>query len=627
MFKCRILYCAFLVFLIIQPVQKSNAQSLSFLADSVSYLWPTNATRQLSSTFAETRSAHLHAGLDIRTWGQEGYPVYATRDGYIYRIGMSPYGYGNVIYMKHFDASYSVYAHLNRFEPELQAFADSIRFITYQADLDQIVEDEKIYYRQGELIGYTGSTGVGPPHLHFELRTPEFKPFNPLLTNLSVRDNIPPVFRQLGIEFFHPETFRPAGHEIVNASRSGSGYSFGEVNVSGPVGLSVNVHDRANDTPNVYAVYSLTMTQTADTLFHATADYFSYSHASHMFLDRSAPMLAQTRRGFQRLFRVKGNELPFYHIIENHGILQLDDGRHPITITAADIFGNKTIATVTLNVQNTDNFEPREIDYVSPYPDLETDHFASNYIRWNHPQLMPSGLLFASTREEHIIPFRRIESAYRVCSRRAMKKRLIPGKRSIFSTPDYRFWLEFPTRALYDTLDLQLQISKAGDEIHFDFSPDRIPVDGTIYFNYRLPEEFQHKDKLALYSVDRYRDRTFYRPSTRANGFIRAPLREISSLVLREDHTNPWVGRARISQNLAGNHIVIVPTLDRETGIDYRRSSITVNGEKGIIEYDPEKNFLVFYNPSFRPASTNIINIEIFDGVGNRTVSNQTLSY
>jgi len=615
-----------LLFYFILPAEKGSAQPLSFLADSVSYLWPTNASRQLSSTFAETRSAHLHAGLDIRTWGQEGYPVYATRDGYVHRIGMSPYGYGNVIYLKHLDGSYSVYAHLNRFEPDLQAFADSIRFITYQANLDRIVEDEKIYYSQGDVIAYTGSTGVGPPHLHFELRTPGFKPFNPLLTNITVRDNIPPVFRQLGIEFFHPKTMRSTGHEVINAERSGSGYTFGEVNVSGPVGLSVNVHDRANDTPNIYAVYSLTMVHAADTLFHATADYFSYRHAGHMFLDRSAPILAQTRRGFQRLFRVKGNELPFYRIIKNHGILQFQDGQYPITITAADIFGNEATASVTLNVENSKDFAPREIDFVSPYPYSNPEQFGSPSIAWSNPRILPVESLL-TTAEQQAIPFQRLETSYMVCFNRSVKKKLIPGKRNIFTTPDNNLWLDFPATALYDTLKLHLQISESGNEIHFDFSPDRIPVDGNIYFNYKLPDDLSNNNRLALYSVDRYRDRTFYRPSINSNGFIRAPLREISSLVLREDNTNPWIGRARIEQNLAGNHIVIVPALDRESGIDYRRSSITVNGQRGIVEYDPEKNFLVFYNPSFMPASSNTINIEVFDGVGNRTISNQTLAF
>ncbi|NBC65559.1 MAG: peptidoglycan DD-metalloendopeptidase family protein, partial [Bacteroidetes bacterium] len=210
--------------------------------------WPTDATNQISSTFGETRSAHLHAGLDIRTWGQEGYKVFATRDGIIYRIGTGPHGYGNVLYMKHNDGSYSVYAHLNRFEPNLQAYTDSIRIKDYSFVINEVIEEDSLFYEKGELIAFTGSSGVGPPHLHFEIRNKDNEPVNPLLTNLSVRDNLPPVFRQLGIEFLNPINLNHEGFEIKNARRNGSDYDFGEITVNQPVGLSINIHDRANNT-------------------------------------------------------------------------------------------------------------------------------------------------------------------------------------------------------------------------------------------------------------------------------------------------------------------------------------------------------------------------------------------
>ena len=45
----------------------------------------------LSATFAEIRPNHVHAGIDIRTQSVEGKKVYAIADGYISRIGVSPY--------------------------------------------------------------------------------------------------------------------------------------------------------------------------------------------------------------------------------------------------------------------------------------------------------------------------------------------------------------------------------------------------------------------------------------------------------------------------------------------------------------------------------------------------------
>ena len=602
--------------------QKTSAQSLSFLADSVSYLWPTDASNQLSSTFAETRSAHLHAGLDIRTWGQEGYRVFATRDGVIYRIGMSPFGYGNVIYMKHGDGSYSVYAHLNRFEPKLQAFADSLRFIDYTANLDKVIIEEGITYKQGDVIGYTGSTGVGPPHLHFELRTPEFKPFNPLLTNLTVHDDIPPVFRQLGIEYLDDETLRFKDFRIINGTGSGSRYNFGEITVSGPVGLSVNVHDRANNTPNVYAVHSLTLMHQADTLFHSQADYFPFIYANHMFLDRSYPILAQTRRGFQRLYKVQGNMLPMYQTNESLGLIDFESGTYPIRIIAADANGNRSIANLSIHVNRQGQSPRDEITYIPTYPKPSRSLAKAN--KWNNIKLDENRILLVSS-DEDVVPFIRNSRSYRNESINSFEKVLVPGKRTIFKSPDKKMWIEFPENALHDTLQLRMDIIKSDNTIQFNFDPDRLPLAERTQFNYLLPYHLAENERLALFSVDRHRDRHFFMNSVNNHGMIRGSMREISSLIVKSDNTPPWVGRPRIERNLAGNNIVILPVRDTETGINYRDSLFKVNGMRGIIEYDPEKNFLIFYNPSFRPAASNKIEVEVLDGAGNRTVRSFTI--
>ncbi|TVR15339.1 MAG: M23 family metallopeptidase [Balneolaceae bacterium] len=603
-------------------VQKASAQPLSFLADSVSYLWPTDASNQLSSTFAETRSAHLHAGLDIRTWGQEGYRVFATRYGVIYRIGMSPFGYGNVIYMKHGDGSYSVYAHLNRFEPKLQAFADSLRLIDYTADLDKIIFEEGFTYKKGDVIGYTGSTGVGPPHLHFELRTPEFKPFNPLLTNLTVHDNIPPVFRQLGIEYLDDETLRLKDYRIVNGTGSGSRYNFGEITVNGPVGLSVNVHDRANNTPNVYAVHTLTMMHHADTLFHSQADYFPFMYANHMFLDRSYPILVQTRRGFQRLYKVKGNRLPMYQTNSSLGLIDFDTGTYPIRIIAADANGNRSIANLTIHVNPSGKSPRDEITYIPTYPKPSNPISQAN--KWNNLKLDENRMLLVSASDD-VIPFSRDVRYYKNESINSFEKFLVPGKRTIFKSPDNMMWIEFPENALHDTLQLRMDIVKTGTTIQFNFDPDRLPLAERIQFNYLLPDYLNENERLGLFSVDRYRDRHFFLNAMNNHGVIRGSLREISSLIIKSDNTPPWVGRPRLERNLAGNHVVILPVRDGDTGINYRNSLIKVNGMRGIIEYDPEKNFLIFYNPEFRPAPSNQIEAEVLDGAGNRTVRSFTI--
>jgi hypothetical protein len=594
---------------------------IAFLSDSTEYAWPTDATKYLSSTFGETRSAHLHSGIDIRTWGQEGYRVFASRDGEVHRIGIGPQGYGYVIYLKHSDGSYTVYAHLNRFETALQSFADSIRLQDYSFELDLTLENEKFKYKKGEVIGFTGSTGVGPPHLHFEIRDPLFNPVNPLLTNLRsyVSDTIPPIFTQLGVEYLETDNYRYKDFELFPASTVDGEFDFGEIEIEGPIGLSVNVHDKANLTPNSYAVYSLTMTLEADTLFHSVKNSFSFNHSVDMFLDRSYPILSQTGSGFQRLYKVHGNRLSIYPKTVNEGVLHLDDGMYPVKIIATDIYGNQSVATANLNVNGSKKREP--ITYVASYPAPVTSINRKSY-NWFETIVVPEESLLASAGPELVSPDYQNAKFY-YSGKQSLKKTLSPNKLDLLHTADQKLWIQFPSGSLYDTLNVHMEVIETADQIDFKISPTELPLSRPAKFNYILPEVFKGSNQVALFSVDPTRNRENFIRADISSGLIRANIDNISNLRIREDRIAPWVGRPEISQNLAGMHIVKIPVKDGDTGIDYLESSIRVNDQPGIAEYDPEENYLIYYNPDFEPKGVNSIDYRIYDGVGN--VSSQTV--
>jgi len=598
---------------------------ISFLSDSTEYAWPTDATEYLSSTFGETRSSHLHSGIDIRTWGQEGYRVFASRDGEVYRIGIGPKGYGYVIYLKHSDGSYTVYAHLNRFEPELQSFADSIRLQDYSFELDHTLENERIEYKKGEIIGFTGSTGVGPPHLHFEIRDPDFNPVNPLLTNLSryVSDNIPPVFTQLGIEYLDSNNYRFKDFELFSAAKTDSVFDFGEIQVEGPLGLSVNVHDKANRTPNSYAVYSLMMVFESDTLFHSVKNSFSFSHSGDMFLDRSYPILSQTGRGFQRLYKVHGNRLPIYQKAVNEGVLHLKDGIYPIKIIAEDLYGNQSVAAVKLDVNRTEKGKP--INYVATYPAPDSVSNRTVY-DWLETTAVPEESLLASAGPELISPDYQDVTFY-YSGKQSVKKSLSPNKSDLLHTADQKLWIQFPGGSLYDTLNVRMEVIQTANQIDIELSPSELPISRSAKFNYILPEAFKERTRLALFSVDPFRNREKFIRADNSSGLIRASIDEITNLRIREDRIAPWVGRPEIVQNLAGMHIVRIPVKDGDTGVDYKKSSIIVNDEPGIAEYDPEEDYLIYYNPNFEPKSINSIDYRIYDGVGNQSSQSVEIRY
>ena len=95
------------------------------------YFFPVRpgVTNFLSGTMGELRSTHFHAGIDIKTSGREGLPIYAAQQGTITRIKISTGGYGNCLYMLHPDGNTTVYAHLQKFVP---AIANWVRKKQYQ---------------------------------------------------------------------------------------------------------------------------------------------------------------------------------------------------------------------------------------------------------------------------------------------------------------------------------------------------------------------------------------------------------------------------------------------------------------------------------------------------------------
>ncbi len=96
--------------------------SFNLLAQNNNLHKPLDIPLYLSGTFGELRSNHFHSGLDIKTQGKEGLPVYAVDDGYVYRIKISRNGYGKALYIKHPSGLVSVYGHLKSFNKRIQSY-------------------------------------------------------------------------------------------------------------------------------------------------------------------------------------------------------------------------------------------------------------------------------------------------------------------------------------------------------------------------------------------------------------------------------------------------------------------------------------------------------------------------
>jgi hypothetical protein len=196
----------------------------------------------VTSSFGEYRAGHYHGGLDFSTGGREGVPVQAPGNGFVFRLRASGIGYGRAVYFRLDDGRTVLYGHLSRFAPSIQSLVESVQDREGRYEVDFRPEAGSVSFRAGEILGYSGQSGAGPPHLHAEMRVGEDASVavNPLGQGWSVPDTVAPRITRLRVE-------PAAAGVIVNGGTDPAVLeAAGEpaVRVSGPVHLWVECSDR-----------------------------------------------------------------------------------------------------------------------------------------------------------------------------------------------------------------------------------------------------------------------------------------------------------------------------------------------------------------------------------------------
>lgn len=163
------------------------------------YRSPVGFAITLAGNVGEIRSDHFHTGLDIKALQGVGSPVYATADGYVSRVGVSPTGYGHVLYVTHPNGETSVYGHLNGFAPAIARWVRERQYAKRSFRVDLYPAKEQFPVKQGERIAFLGNTGSsGGPHLHFEIRDAQGRPRNLIAEGIfKVADRVPPTVSRI----------------------------------------------------------------------------------------------------------------------------------------------------------------------------------------------------------------------------------------------------------------------------------------------------------------------------------------------------------------------------------------------------------------------------------------------
>jgi len=302
----------------------------------------------LAGNYGEPRAAHFHMGMDVRTQEKEGLNVYALADGYVSRIGVSPYGYGNALYITYANGFTSVYGHLQRFNEAITAIVRKEQYAKEEFAVDITLKPGDLWVRKGDLVAYSGNTGAsGGPHMHFEIRDVLERTINPLDFGYRSADHIAPTFGAIkvypmGDKKYTTDPYRTPVVLTDSGYRLKAGLQ--KVNAAA-VGIAVNTFDRMDEKIHTVCPYDLKEYDGDSLIFEYTVDRISFDYIRYVIAQIDYPIfMREGSRSFQKCYLERNNTMPgFYHHVRNRGIIDLSDGRvHHIRVEATDHEGNRS---------------------------------------------------------------------------------------------------------------------------------------------------------------------------------------------------------------------------------------------------------------------------------------------
>ncbi len=217
----------------------------------------------ISGSFGELRSNHFHSGLDFKTSGVEGLPVYATGDGYVSRIKISPFGYGKAIYITHPNGYTSVYGHLQKANGAIQELIKKKQYQEQSFEVEMYLYPTELPVKKGDVIAFSGNTGgSGAPHLHFEFRdTKSEQIINPMHFGLKkiIKDERKPIIQGIVVYPLDSTTVNNAQKPInISFNKQADGtYLSTKVKANGRIAFGINAYDYCTNAYNKNGLYSV----------------------------------------------------------------------------------------------------------------------------------------------------------------------------------------------------------------------------------------------------------------------------------------------------------------------------------------------------------------------------------
>ncbi|MDB4289714.1 M23 family metallopeptidase [Flavobacteriaceae bacterium] len=554
------------IFLILSVVLFCNAQT-PYPQDY--FTSPLDITLVLSGTFAELRSNHFHSGLDIKTQGKEGFKTYAAAAGYISRIKISRYGYGKALYITHPNGYTTVYAHLQKFSPTIEAYVKKHQYLKEIFEIELFPKAEDLKVSAKELIAYTGNTGgSGGPHLHFEIRDKQERPMNPMLFGFDIKDTTKPLVYEL---FGYPlsegshingETSRvkiriiklPNGH-----------YKTEQITAFGKIGFGIVSTDRQDLAANKNGLNLIKTTFNGTKSLEVDFKRFSFNETKHLnrFIDYG--YFIETKKRIQKLFIESNNPLKLLKNHENKGIVCLEDATNSIyKIFVSDYKGNQSELTIPIKGLK------KELPETKPIP-------------LNLHQIIAS--------EETIL------------------------EKDHVSVQIYK-------DSFYENVAINFEVTNDTLKLHKPI----IPLQKSMNINFDISQyKGTDQDKLFVGSVSRYGNKLYYTPTIKRGNTLTARTKYLGNYTLGIDDENPKIEAINFKNGswISNYRYLKVKISDEISGIKNYRA--TINDQWILMEYDTKTQMLTHdFNDEIITDTKNNLKIIVTDNVGNSSTFETT---
>ncbi|MEM9718867.1 MAG: peptidoglycan DD-metalloendopeptidase family protein [Bacteroidota bacterium] len=616
------------------------------------YSYPVDVFRSLTGTFGEPRSNHFHSGIDIRIGGRIGTPIKASREGYVYRINVNPYGFGKALYLRHPDGQYSVYAHLDRFSPQIEQLVNRRQVSGKQSEIQLFLRPEEIPVKREEVIAYGGNSGSSQgPHLHFEIRDPQERIINPMAYfQGELSDNIAPLIQEIMLTPLNPSSHVNAqfSHFRKVPIRKGNSYYLPSIiKVKGPVGLSYQAIDFLNGARFRCGINYVRLLLDGRTIYRFTLDRFAFSETRYLNHHIDYAIYQKMGKRFEKAFIDKGNQFSAYQKTPENGIIDLkDEGIHLLRLELEDYHGNTSTFEANIQQYIPPEISPDQLTF-SEKPHISSEVLRNvlkltvdcpskemfegltitnmygadillkpSYIQGDALQyLYPlDSLLFPRAVVDHTDSLRK--SFY-------FEHLILNGKNTTYAGE--KLHIRFPARAVYQDTYLEINASPSlshtlGNVYHVG-SPE-VALHKYITLSLMPPEGISTKKAFVAFRDDEG-EWSFQGNQKGKTGMISARVREFGSYALMRDTLAPRINPLsfRNKQTLPSSPKVIHLRLEDDlSGIISKSINAYLNGEWIPFYYD-YKNDLITYRP-LNPlrSGSYVLEVSAKDEVNNTVV-------